>query len=159
MNKHYDNILYNKDKRFDKIFNTIVGRNEFREDILNDFYERYIKYKDSFNKLKGDDIYYYIVRILKQLCANYNNKYADWDIAETIHPEHLDNEYKIEWTFMEDALKTLTFYEREIVKLYYIEDKTYREISEETLIPITSLHLTTTKALKKLKKYYGVNRE
>lgn len=158
-NIHYNNIIEGKDNRFSKIVNSIVSTNKNREDIVNDLYYRMLKYEKSFNKLKGEQIYYYIVRILKQLCANYNNKHiADWDISDYIHPAIEDNEYDLEWTFIEDALNNLSFYEREVVKLYYYENKTYRQISEETKIPITSLHLTVKKGLKKLQIYYGVDK-
>jgi RNA polymerase sigma factor (sigma-70 family) len=53
-------------------------------------------------------------------------------------------------------LTMLSNYERELVKLYYIEGLNYREISEQTKIPITSLNLTIRKSIEKIKKYYGL---
>lgn len=154
-NPHYQNILNNTDKRFNKIFLNVVKNSEYKEDIKQDMLFRMIKYKPQFTKLKGDQIYYYIAFILKQILTLYNKGFDYCD-------EMLDNGYNqnieqsIDNQSIMNNLTMLSRYERELVELYYIQGLNYREISEQTKIPITSLNLTIRKAIKKIQQYYGL---
>lgn len=155
MNPHYQNILNNTDKRFNKIFLNVVKNSEYKEDIKQDMLFRMIKYKDQFTKLKGDQIYYYIAFILKQITAIYSKGFDYCD--EMVEIEYNPNiEQSIDNQSIMNNLTMLSNYEKELVKLYYIEGLNYREISEQTKIPITSLNLTIRKAIEKIKKYYGL---
>lgn len=154
-NPHYQNILNNSDKRFNKIFLNVVKNSEYKEDIKQELLFRMIKYKEQFIKLKNEQIYYYIAFILKQILAIYNKNfdYCDEILDNGFDPnieQSIDNQ-----TIMND-LSMLSRYERELVELYYIKGLNYREISEQTRIPITSLNLTIRNSVKKIKQYYGL---
>ena len=156
MNQHYLNILNNKDSRFKKIIVNVIGHNQHKEDILQEFYFRFIKYKHLFIKLKDNQIYYYCSMVLKQIKVDFSSKWnyigePDIDIGyESNIEQQIDNDIII------NGLSILTYYERELIKLYYFDYLTYREISQLTLIPITSLNLTIRKAIKKIRTYYGI---
>jgi len=156
MNEHYNNILMNVDKRFKTIQIKTIGCNQHKEDILQEFYFRFIKYKHLFMKLKDNQIYYYSAMVLKQISVDFSSKWnyigeSDIDIGY-----ESDIEQKIDNQIIMNGLSILTFYERELIKLYYFDYLTYREMSELTLIPITSLNLTIRKAIKKIQKHYGI---
>jgi RNA polymerase sigma factor (sigma-70 family) len=133
----------------------VVKNSEYKEDIKQDMLFRMIKYKPQFTKLKGDQIYYYIAFILKQILTLYNKGFDYCD-------EMLDNGYNqnieqsIDNQSIMNNLTMLSRYERELVELYYIQGLNYREISEQTKIPITSLNLTIRTAIKKIQQYYGL---
>lgn len=154
MNEYYEDILHQKDKRFKKIIRSVIKNDPDKDDIIQEFYIRFITYKDLFNKLKGTQIYYYSTFVLNQIVKTYNknNKYS----------EQIDVEYNanIEWYIDKDLilnnLTMLSHYERELIDLYYIQQFNYREIHEMTKIPITSLNLSIRKAIQKIKKHYGV---
>lgn len=162
-NPHYQNILNNCDKRFNKIFLNVVKNSEYKEDIKQELLFRMIKYKEQFIKLKNEQIYYYIAFILKQILALYNKGF---DYCDEIIVKHsgtiLDNGYdsnieqSIDNQTIMNNLSMLSRYERELVELYYIQGLNYREISEQTKIPITSLNLTIRTAIKKIRQYYGL---
>lgn len=154
MNEYYEDILHQKDKRFKKIIRSVIKNDPDKDDIIQEFYIRFITYKELFNKLKGTQIYYYSTFVLNQIVKTYNknNKYS----------EQIDVEYNanIEWYIDRDLilnnLTMLSHYERELIDLYYIQQFNYREIHEMTKIPITSLNLSIRKAIQKIKKHYGV---
>lgn len=154
MNEYYEDILHQKDKRFKKIIRSVIKNDPDKDDIIQEFYIRFITYKELFNKLKGTQIYYYSTFVLNQIVKTYNknNKYS----------EQIDVEYNanIEWYIDKDLilnnLTMLSHYERELIDLYYIQQFNYREIHEMTKIPITSLNLSIRKAIQKIKKHYGV---
>lgn len=154
MNEYYEDILHQRDKRFKKIIRSVIKNDPDKDDIIQEFYIRFITYKDLFNKLKGTQIYYYSTFVLNQIVKTYNknNKYS----------EQIDVEYNanIEWYIDRDLilnnLTMLSHYERELIDLYYIQQFNYREIHEMTKIPITSLNLSIRKAIQKIKKHYGV---
>ena len=155
MNSNYDNILLGKDKRFNKIFLNVVKNSEYKEDIKQELLFRMIKYELQFTKLKDDQIYYYIAFILKQITAIYSKGFDYCD-------EMIDNGYNqnieqsIDNQSIMNNLSILNRYERELVELYYIQNMNYREISEQTKIPITSLNLTIRNSIKKIQQYYGL---
>lgn len=153
-NPHYQNILNNTDKRFNKIFLNVVKNSEYKEDIKQDMLFRMIKYKPQFTKLKGDQIYYYIAFILKQITAIYSKGFDTGEIIDNGYNQNI--EQSIDNQSIMNDLTMLSNYERELVKLYYIEGLNYREISEQTKIPITSLNLTIRTAIKKIQQYYGL---
>jgi RNA polymerase sigma factor (sigma-70 family) len=131
-----------------------VKNSEYKEDIKQDMLFRMIKYKEQFTKLKDDQIYYYIAFILKQITAIYSKGF---DYSEMVDNGYNQNiEQSIDNQSIMNDLTMLSNYERELVKLYYIEGLNYREISEQTKIPITSLNLTIRKSIEKIKKYYGL---
>ena len=154
MNEYYEDILQQKDKRFKKIIRSVIKNDPDKDDIIQEFYIRFITYKDLFNKLKGTQIYYYSTFVLNQIVKTYNktNKYS----------EEVDVEYNanIEWYIDRDLilnnLSMLNHYERELIDLYYIQQFNYREIHEMTKIPITSLNLSIRKSIQKIKKHYDV---
>ena len=154
MNEYYEDILQQKDKRFKKIIRSVIKNDPDKDDIIQEFYIRFITYKDLFNKLKGTQIYYYSTFVLNQIVKTYNknNKYS----------EQIDVEYNanIEWYIDRDLilnnLSMLNHYERELIDLYYIQQFNYREIHEMTKIPITSLNLSIRKSIQKIKKHYDV---
>lgn len=154
-NPHYQNILNNCDKRFNKIFLNVVKNSEYKEDIKQELLFRMIKYKEQFIKLKNEQIYYYIAFILKQILALYNKgfDYCD-EIIDNGYDSNIEQSIDNQ-TIMND-LSMLSRYERELVELYYIQGLNYREISEQTKIPITSLNLTIRTAIKKIRQYYGL---
>ena len=154
-NPHYQNILNNCDKRFNKIFLNVVKNSEYKEDIKQELLFRMIKYKEQFIKLKNEQIYYYIAFILKQILALYNKGF---DYTDEIIDNGYDSniEQSIDNQTIMNNLSMLSRYERELVELYYIQGLNYREISEQTKIPITSLNLTIRTAIKKIRQYYGL---
>lgn len=159
MNEHYDSILNWKDKRFKTIFNKVTVNNKSdREDLRQEFIFKLLKYEKSFKELKGDDIYFYSISVLKRLVASYN-KHKTFIDYETEYEPQIEYDFikKTEVDRLKDFIDKLPFYERELIKLYYYEDSTYRDISDLTLIPITSLNTSIKKIIEKIKKYYGIN--
>lgn len=156
MNKYYDDILNNRDDRFNEIVEAVVGNDIYRDDIIQDFYYRFIKYDYLFKRLKDEQIYYYISMVLKQIVKTNHtdfkcNELVDIDIGYDNNIEQeIDNEIILK------GLSILDFYERELIKLYYFEYMTYREISSLTHIPITSLNLSIRKAIEKIRNYYSL---
>ncbi|MCE9562801.1 MAG: sigma-70 family RNA polymerase sigma factor [Planctomycetes bacterium] len=53
---------------------------------------------------------------------------------------------------VEQLLKALSGKEREIVRLYYLEGRTYEEISTETEVPVNTIGAVLTRARKKLRE-------
>ena len=168
INPHYDSILNGTDNRFEKMFNIITLKHrKYREDIKQEFYYKLIKYRSSFIKLMDDQIYFYCSSILKRILTlvnKHNNSFDfefELDDLKNINSIEYDNiiDLNIDSFELHTTILNLPFYEREILKLYYFEYKTYREISQETKIPITSLNMTVKKAIKKLRKYYGLPNE
>ncbi len=52
---------------------------------------------------------------------------------------------------VEQLLKALSGKEREIVRLYYLEGRTYEEISTETDVPVNTIGAVLSRARKKLR--------
>ena len=52
----------------------------------------------------------------------------------------------------EKLLKRLTGQEREIVRLFYLEDRSYEEISTETDVPVNTIGAILSRARKKLRE-------
>lgn len=58
---------------------------------------------------------------------------------------------------VEMLLKALSGKEREIVRLYYLEGRTYEEISTETEIPVNTIGAVLSRARKKLRETAGTD--
>jgi RNA polymerase sigma-70 factor (ECF subfamily) len=58
---------------------------------------------------------------------------------------------------VEVLLKSLSGKEREIVRLYYLEGRTYEEISTETEIPVNTIGAVLSRARKKLRDTTGAD--
>ena len=77
---------------------------------------------------------------------------SDKDVYELDIPqEEFDAAKEAKISFIEDAIKELTWYEREMVKLYFYEGMSYRKISEYTKIPKTSVYNSVTKIKENIK--------
>lgn len=159
MNQYYNGILNWKDKRFIEIFNKLTYniKNQ-RDDLRQDFCLKLIKYDNSFLNLEGEQIYYYSITILKRIITSYSKHGLNYDTEVEIEiPYEYDYDKNVDIGLLYSYLEKLPFYERELIKLYYLEDNTYRDIKDLTKIPITSLNTSMNKIIKKIRKHYGVD--
>ncbi|QEL16145.1 RNA polymerase sigma factor [Limnoglobus roseus] len=70
---------------------------------------------------------------------------AEGTVAELKSLERLDE--------VDRLLRKLSGREREIVRLFYLEGRTYEEISTETGVPVNTIGAALTRAREKLRKY------
>lgn len=60
---------------------------------------------------------------------------------------------------VEKLLRRLKGREREIVRMYYLEGRTYEEISTEVNVPVNTIGATLSRARKKLREYAPISGE
>lgn len=81
------------------------------------------------------------------IMAKYRSQYVDQKELDAVSYEW-DKRYSSE--VVENDLKELTWYERELF-LCYVEEGTLRKVSELTKIPLTSVHNTIKQVKEKLR--------
>jgi RNA polymerase sigma factor (sigma-70 family) len=81
---------------------------------------------------------------------NTNNNYSIFEMQESETELFLDEIIMIEF---DEWILTQKWHERELFNMYFFKKMSYRKISKETSIPLTSVYLTITTSLEDFKKH------
>lgn len=151
-------------KYYDFIFNAISGYVKF-EDQAKDltqqvFIKAIIKLNSFNNEAKFSSWLYSIAR---NLSMNYlsreKDKYTELntDIIKTqdkLSDESNDRKEVLNQLY--EVIQELSPHYREIVKLYYFEEKSYKEISETLNLPINTVKTHLLRARERIKKKINI---
>jgi len=85
-------------------------------------------------------------------------KGGDTDIEEVAAPSHARARRAENLEEVEKLLRRLSGKEREVVRLYYLEERSYEEISTTLRIPVNSVGAVLSRAREKLRKTGGATR-
>lgn len=122
--------------------------NDIVQDVFMDFYQK------TRNGVKFEFPKSYLYRSTLNKCIDEqrkNRKFAGNQIPEGIQDSHHEYEKQETKNCIGNCLAELSLKDREITVLYS-EGLSYKEISEVTEIPFSSIGKTLSRALKKLEK-------
>lgn len=142
-NGTYVEKLYKKENELIKICK-YHGLNDYdTKDIIQDLYIKLLLLKDINRYVKDDEPNMYIIfMILRNLIFDLykkNKKFLDEDVIDYLElPETLSENEKYDF-IIEEIENIVYWFDRNIVKLYVIENKTLRIIEKETTISYSTL--------------------
>jgi RNA polymerase sigma-70 factor (ECF subfamily) len=133
---------------------SIVKNETIAEDLLQD---TFVKVYEAVGNLKDlDSFHSYITLTAKNLALNEVKKMRR---VESLDP--LEDIYGVEeqsFTLLDEIAAYLTDLENTIVIYKIVHDRGFKEISDLTDIPLSTVYQIYTRALKKIKDHYGGQR-
>ena len=136
-------ILSKKDKQWRQFALYICRDKQLADDIVNDMYLK------LYEKTNIND--YYVFRTIKSIFIDYKRKEVNtMSLDDVKQIAQLDNQTLEQRLMVNEALKELTFFEREI--LLHTHEKSLRKCEEQTGVHYTVFNYHKNKALPKLSK-------
>lgn len=167
-------FLAGQEKAYDKLFRTyfaglvlyahnIIKEDAIAKDIAQDSFIKLWKHRAAIKKAEAAKSYLYTV--VRNACIDYINKQARWTTSvKNWQPDsqQIENGYDEQIVHAEtmriifQAAENLPPVMREVFRLYYVEGKTYKEISELYGTKEDTIRKQRRRAIEILRKEVGL---
>lgn len=167
-------FLAGEEKAYDKLFRTyfaglvlyarsIIKEDAIAKDIAQDSFIKLWKHRAAINK--GEAAKSYLYTVVRNACIDYINKQARWTTSvKNWQPQdqQIENGYDEQIVHAEtmriifQAAENLPPVMREVFRLYYVEGKTYKEISELYGTKEDTIRKQRRRAIEILRKEVGL---
>lgn len=158
--KYFDQIVKRYTKSIRRYIARLIGNWQESEDVTQDVFVKAFINIASFNpKMKFSS---WLYRIAHNESVNYikrNYRYKEVEFSDEVKNKLLDDKTALEKIIdkertesVRESLVKLKSKDREILELYYFEQKTYLEISDILKMSVNSIGPTINRARAKLKK-------
>lgn len=163
--------LYNKNSEYNQIIDKLIAPHfHYKDDLLQEISLSYLSNKKKVQKAidEGYFKYYFIMTVKNNVHSStspfhknirLNNKIQ---IEQDVQVEDIVDEYGLEYKIeMDEKYKQaqylrknvkMNYFESEMMRLYFDENKTYRAIAEEYDINHTLVFITIKNVLERIKK-------
>lgn len=123
------------------------------EDLMQDTYMKIIK---AINNYKiGTNFYAWCSKIARNTALNWYNKNKKEILIDPIENEYMFDQIQEKRYFLDEVLSILQGDERIIFIYRFVLGLKYRDIEKIIDMPVSSIHYTYNKILKKIKIYLG----
>jgi RNA polymerase sigma-70 factor (ECF subfamily) len=158
--KYFDQIVKRYTESIRRYIARLIGNWQESEDVTQDVFVKAFINIASFNpKMKFSS---WLYRIAHNESVNYikrNYRYKEVEFSDEVKNKLLDDKTALEKIIdkeriesVRESLVKLKSKDREILELYYFEQKTYLEISDILKMSVNSIGPTINRARAKLKK-------
>lgn len=154
---------------YDEILNNILGYQHIdkKNELISEISISYLENREKMNDIiqKGYFKYYFITTVKNQVKSSTSSFYKNVRIRDFDNHEEFEDikddwdfQYKQEqeekWEVTNDIRKKtkMTYFESEMIRLYYDENMTYREIAEEYELNHTLIFQTVKDVIIRMKK-------
>lgn len=139
-----------------KMYKVAYAYTNNEHDALDCIQESIIKAIESIDKLKEPRYFYtWIMKITVNTCKDYikkNRKIILYNIDDYKEKITVDKDQYNNIGDIDDLLKNLTFKERELIIMRYLDDMSLNDISSRTHRPLGTIKSSISRTLKKIRR-------